>query len=180
MAHSDRHLNLVPPAASENAGRGADDPAGPSAPPRDQLPPAQNVVVSGQSGSCSYTISTHGTTDFELVVSGMDQSPLAEAAAASEKAILAALGERSQSHLSSVRFGLWGSDRGRALRERIQNTGAERPVPRHLPDGLEGTSYIRDHRVHDGLSADRRRPQLLRRRWLGTLGLRLGGPWRVW
>ena len=181
MDARNRHLTLVTPAAPEpHSGR---DQPGAGAEARDRLPPPQDLVVSGQSGHCSYTIRTRGTTDFELVVPHLDQQPVAAKALGGTTARQAELNlQRANDHLPRLRLGLQRSDKRRSLRERFLHPRGQRPVPRHLPDGELGTSEVRDDRLLDCVPADRGGAQLLRGGWLGSLGLRLSapGPTRYW
>ncbi len=77
--HRNRHLSLVSLDSPASAGGGA-DPYGSSesaiATSRHSMASHEDVVVSGQSGSGSYTSSARGTTDFELVVPQVDRQSL--------------------------------------------------------------------------------------------------------
>ena len=84
-----RHLSLVPstPRASADTGGNATDQRGPGheSAPRDPVSPGEDMVVSGQGRCGSYTIRAHGTANFELVVPGLAQPPLAAPPGPSKK-----------------------------------------------------------------------------------------------
>ncbi len=178
-----RHLNLVPSTPRAGADTGGDAKhsvrSGHWAPSRNPIPPAQDVVVSGQSGTNSYTISVHGTTDFQLVVPHLDQPPLATPPRSSKETQAGHTEQRSVHHLPRLWRLLLGSNLSRSLRIGVLDPRSERPVSRHLPDGFQRASDLRDDRVRDRVRADRRSAQLFRGLRLGTLVLRIG-PAKSW
>lgn len=204
MAHSDRHLHLVRDASPALAGARPDDVC-----PRcgihriyqngnpdacgehyrhvgcllaksDPPAPREDVVVPRSNWDLQIADAIRRAPDYIDPLSALDYALVDPSAEGSEPIGLVADWERANADLPDLWAGVCRREASRLLRIALLGDRDERPVPRHLPDGLIGTSPLCHDRIHDGVPADRRRAQLLRSIRLATLGLRVGGPVRYW
>jgi hypothetical protein len=139
-----------------------------------------NVVFTDLSGTVPFSIVTCGTTyDFDPVPALDRPAVDAPTDPSTPPRYLEAVDERPSGHLSRLRQRLHRGTLGRLLRVALLGDSRERPISRPVPDGIVGTSNLRDDRVRDSVRADRRSAQLLRCCRLAAVGLRIG-PSRVW
>lgn len=186
LGHSNRHISRTtspseePPDSRPGPKRPPIRPESPRPSTRDRLASVTHLAVAG-SGWDRENRDTLRRTSYQLRgLPGMDQSSVAESAeAGGESVCVDSFWLGPDFDLSSLRLRVLEGTPGGLLRIEVLADRGERPVPRHLPDGVGGTSPVRDDRVLDRIRADRRCSQLLRGCRLAAVELRVG-PVRVW
>ncbi len=124
---------------------------------RDRLEQEKNLALAGHRARPPFADYPWGTTDPFGRLSAVGRAAMEQAEAGGVQAgappsRLELVGQRAVDYL----LGLWagglfdGDCRGE-VRVGVQDDRGERPVPRHLPDGLERTRDLRDDRVRDGV-----------------------------